>query len=255
MSSEEQQILETEQRRELKPTNPFVACNNATDCHYIDMNLVCSTDSKTCQCREDMKWNDKELECQVYIDVDCSIFESSFYPREEPKSDSNLNPKWDGCKDDPKKAIEAGFAYHMNSSSSDCVHVSYTDYAKNSKTSEYYSCHTWEYVMFCPKSCGECDTKWDAEYEGLDISIVQLPSYNLTKQNDGSLDLNLTNIEPEETLSTSYLTKLDLKKTKLIDIKKEFCLEIKAISTKYEEPERIRQYLSKVSSYNTFNVE
>ena len=248
MSSEEQQILETQTHQGLKPSNPFQACNDTSDCNYIDMNLVCATDSKTCQCREDMKWNKEELECQVYIDVDCSIFESSFYPHKESKSDSDLNPIWDGCKDDPKKAIEAGYAYHMNSSSSECVYVSYDDYAENSKTDySYYSCQTLEYMRFCPKACGECDAKWDAEYEGLDISIVQLPSYNLTKQNDGSLDLNITNIEPGETLSTSYLTKLDLKKAKAIDIKKEFCLEIKAISTKYEEPERIRQYLSKVS--------
>ena len=83
MSSEEQQILETETHQGLKPSNPFQVCNDTSDCHHIDMNLVCATDSKTCQCREDMKWNKEELECQVYIDVDCSIFESSFYPRKE----------------------------------------------------------------------------------------------------------------------------------------------------------------------------
>jgi len=34
------------------------------------MNMVCR--DQTCQCREDMRWNDKALECQLFLDVDCS---------------------------------------------------------------------------------------------------------------------------------------------------------------------------------------
>ena len=90
--------------------------------------------------------------------------------------------------------------------------------------------------------------KWRAEYvTGVDISDVQLSSYNLTESEDGSLDLNLTSIEPMQTLATSYLTEIDIEKAKPIDVKKEFCLELKAISTKYSEPERIQPYLALVS--------
>ena len=132
---------------------------------------------------------------------------------------------------------------------SKCVNVDSDDDHSpyNSKTSEYYNCYTEGYAMFCPKTCKVCEEKWRAEYIGLDISIVQLPSYNLTENNDGSFDFNLTNIEPTDTLSTSYLTKLDLNHTKPMDVKREFCLELKAISTKYSEPERIQPYLALVS--------
>ena len=266
---EEQPLLDAEQQRII--TDPFKSCNNTTDCHQIDMNLVCSNESKKCECREDMKWNENELECQVYIDVDCSIFESKFTDegyelsrlsdiiKDQPENSSstfNLNPKWDECVDDPKGAVKAGFDYAMNSSMYECVNIRCedivcNDYKKtNSITSQRYSCYTDEYKKFCPKACGECWNKWQAEHvDGFDISDVHLSSYNLTETDDGSFDLNITNIEPMQTLSTSYLTKIELEQTKPIDVKKEFCLELKAISTKYGEPERIRPLIEQVGCY------
>jgi len=44
------------------------------------MNLICNKDLTSqgqvgkCECRQDMKWNEDALECQVYLDVDCSRF-------------------------------------------------------------------------------------------------------------------------------------------------------------------------------------
>jgi len=44
------------------------------------MNLVCNKDLTTqgsvgqCECRRDMKWNTDALECQMYMDADCSKF-------------------------------------------------------------------------------------------------------------------------------------------------------------------------------------
>lgn len=257
----EEQLLEVEQHQSSN-MDPFKSCNNTTDCHQIDMNLVCSTKSKKCECREDMKWNEKELECQLYVDVDCSIFEEDFSslksyvsdiiedPSAKSTSTLNLDPKWNECVDDPKEAVKAGFDYRMNSSTSECINPKPLDGhgAYNSITGMRYSCGTDEYKKFCPKGCGECMNKWRAEYvAGVDISDVQLSSYNLTETEDGSLDMNLTSIEPRQTLATSYLTKIDIEKSKPIDVKKEFCLEVKAISTKYSEPERIQPYLDLVS--------
>ena len=45
-------------------------------CMNIDMNSICSTQTSKCECREDMKWNNETLECQVYMDVDCSNLDS-----------------------------------------------------------------------------------------------------------------------------------------------------------------------------------
>ena len=36
------------------------------------MNMFCSMSTKKCECRENMRWNTDVLECQIYIDVDCS---------------------------------------------------------------------------------------------------------------------------------------------------------------------------------------
>ena len=51
---------------------PFAKCNYHSTCTYIDMNMICSSSSNTCECREHMKWNTDVLECQIFIDVDCS---------------------------------------------------------------------------------------------------------------------------------------------------------------------------------------
>ena len=89
------------------------------------------------------------------------------------------------------------------------------------------------------KTCKACKQKWSAEYGGLDVDGVILPSYNVTEAGNGTFTLNLTDLSPEETLSTSYLTKLDLTKTKSIAVKKEFCVELNALSLKYSEPKRL----------------
>ena len=101
------------------------------------MNLICSEKSKKCECREDMKWNMEKGECQVYINVDCSIFDYDWRdfsisdlmaspteisistndagndvgeidPEKEEALAVELNPKWYGCKDDPRGAFDAG---------------------------------------------------------------------------------------------------------------------------------------------------
>ena len=88
--------------------------------------------------------------------------------------------------------------------------------------------------------------KWTDEYSGLDVHGVSLSNYDLTKHN-GTLRLELADPTPTETLATSYLTKIDLKKNKPIDVKREFCLELKAISLNYSEPERNYDYLEYAS--------
>jgi len=68
--------------QQYRPTSfdPFKSCSSSMDCMSMDMNLVCNKDLTTqatvgqCECRRDMKWNTEALECQVYLDVDCSKF-------------------------------------------------------------------------------------------------------------------------------------------------------------------------------------
>ena len=53
---------------------PFANCStNHSVCLKIDMNMICSSLTKKCECRENMKWNSDVLECQTFIDVDCSL--------------------------------------------------------------------------------------------------------------------------------------------------------------------------------------
>lgn len=52
-------------------------CSGQSDCTSMDINMVCrpSVDGNmvmVCQCRRDMRWNERALECQLYLDVDCT---------------------------------------------------------------------------------------------------------------------------------------------------------------------------------------
>ena len=101
--------------------DPSLPCSSNYTCQKIDMNLICSEEYKKCECREDMRWNSDALECQVYIDVNCKIFDADENPdsltdktnQGSPKHDSpilfdDLNPKWNDCVDDEEAAIAAG---------------------------------------------------------------------------------------------------------------------------------------------------
>merc|ERR1719323_2836036 len=50
--------------------DPYKSCSSHADCKDTDMNMECK-DGK-CQCRADMRWNDEALECQIFMDVNCT---------------------------------------------------------------------------------------------------------------------------------------------------------------------------------------
>ena len=66
---------------------------------------------------------------------------------------------------------------------------------------------------------------------------MNLTNYNLSEVGDDSFSLDLTKLLPKKTLVSSKLTKSSINNTNVVDIKWVFCLEIKAISLKYGEPE------------------
>jgi len=49
------------------------SCNQSSECWSDDINLRCSDESQ-CTCREGMKYNEKQSECNIYLAVDCSSF-------------------------------------------------------------------------------------------------------------------------------------------------------------------------------------
>lgn len=71
----------------------------------------------------------------------------------------------------------------------------------------------------------------------MDIANVTLPNYNLTETESGEFELNITSLTPEETLAGSKLLEIDVNKTSKLEIRREFCREIKAVSLKYSEPQ------------------
>jgi len=58
-------------------------CDSTDECHQIDINMVCAmpgpslVDQGVCKCREEMQWSPRALQCQVFIDVNCSQFNYS----------------------------------------------------------------------------------------------------------------------------------------------------------------------------------
>lgn len=43
----------------------------AGSCSYLDMNMVCG-DMNQCVCRQDMKWNDDRMQCELFLSEDCT---------------------------------------------------------------------------------------------------------------------------------------------------------------------------------------
>ena len=176
-------------------------------------------------------------------------------PSNEFVSSEDLNPKWDDCLDDKEGAIKHGFVSYVffndtNMKPVGCVPETngyvYKAFGNFGPTNQFPNdCTNDRFKKFCPKSCKACKEKWKAEYGGIEIDGVTLPSYNLTEADNGTFTLNLTDLSPEETLSTSYLTKLDLSKTPSLAVKKEFCVELHALSVKYSEPKRLDTFLGK----------
>ena len=246
--------------------NPYVECSNISYCQTIDINLICSTESKICECREDMMWNEEELQCQIYIDVDCSVSKGTIDIRQsklisnttKEKSRStmgneswieDLNPNWDGCVDDPNSAKEAGYdPNYWNKSwnnvvedankTNQCPDIN-LGFSINYKTGKLFHCSINDYKLFCPMKCNACWEKWRKIRGVLNVRGVLIPSYQLSESNDGTLSLDLSTLSPAKTLHTSFLATLELRKTKPIEMKEIFCVEIKALELKYSQPERV----------------
>jgi len=71
---------------------PFIACSGHEQCLDIDMNMFCSTSTNKCQCRDSTKWNKEELECQLFMDVDCSSTRSGGSNATTAATPSESNP-------------------------------------------------------------------------------------------------------------------------------------------------------------------
>ena len=85
--------------------------------------------------------------------------------------------------------------------------------------------------------------KFTGQDQWINIYGVTLPNYNLTKQGTKYI-LEKESLLPQQTLSTSRLVKTDVKEASELEIRRQFCTEIKAISLKYSE--------GVVSNDNTF---
>ena len=181
-----------DQKEELRRSsdfNPFVPCSNNNTCQNIDINLICPEEAKKCECREDMKWNDDKLECQVFMDVDCSIFQDNdklenLMPKDEKDLTSNnsslsegiesgedLNPKLDACVDDEEGAIKSGIIMHIykenptngfkypvvirEPNGTKC-HVPVSPYNNKIGSWDTLDCSHHQYQKFCPKTCNKC---------------------------------------------------------------------------------------------------
>jgi len=47
-------------------------CTFVKPCNEKDLNLQCNKDIDRCECRKGTTWNTRTMECQVYLDVDCT---------------------------------------------------------------------------------------------------------------------------------------------------------------------------------------
>merc|ERR1719228_2363705 len=79
------------QLREQSNYNPYESCTSHDACRNVDMNMFCESEKGTCQCRNDMKWNEETLECQIYMDVNCTDVKTVESPNNTLVSDEPDN--------------------------------------------------------------------------------------------------------------------------------------------------------------------
>ena len=54
--------------RKERQVNPYrKSCSSHRHCHGIDINLFCRRDTMKCACKEPLRWNPEEKECQVFV--------------------------------------------------------------------------------------------------------------------------------------------------------------------------------------------
>jgi len=177
-------------RRRSTSFNPEnTACSEHSECLDIDMNLYCSNERGRCSCREDMKWNKEELECQIYMDVDCSEFETGGYRYKRDTSDDNST---ETTESPSTGSSETSLNPNTDTNTANPTNIPSTN-TINSTEKEVLS----------------------AEDLG-----VQLPAYNFTE------DFNITDLKPEDTLKGSELTTINVKDTSPKDIRRTFCKEV-----------------------------
>jgi len=181
------------------------ACSEHSTCLDIDMNLYCSNERGRCSCREDMRWNKEDLECQIYMDVDCSEFERSGYRYKRDTSDEN-STETETTKAPSTGSSETSVQPNTNTNTDETTNIPDTN-TINSTNKEVQT----------------------AEDLG-----VKLPEYNFTE------NFNITDLKPEDTLRGSELTKINVKDTSPKDIRHTFCKEIKAVQLQYERPRQQR---------------
>jgi len=61
-----------ELRKERQYINPYKkSCSSHRHCHGVDINLFCRRDTMKCACRDALRWNLPERECQLFVPVSC----------------------------------------------------------------------------------------------------------------------------------------------------------------------------------------
>jgi len=203
----------TDDWRQARITDPFVVCGANSDCQRMDMNLICNTNKTIqqggrCECREDMRWNERESECQLYLDVDCSSVTYDTKPS--------------------AVVLEA---------------VNATLEKINSTTTEAPTTTTLSTTLSTTESSTSVSTEASSESssvaDGNSTSESTTMTTTTTTIDPKALEENQKKIN--ETLSNSLLSSIDPEKASEKDIKEAYCRDVDTFSWEFAQPLRSAQ--------------
>merc|ERR1719187_2019615 len=197
--------------------NPLTkGCYQNRECLNIDFNLICDTKVTVqgapglCKCRQDMRWNPQSLQCEMYIDVDCSSF----------TYDTPVSPQIAKTVNETIAAVEKLGNGTLLVDESSLFNITSTD------------------VSPCDADIGSGDTDIVNNETSVENNCTE--STNMTIITDKAIiSKDQAREILNETLTNSLLGNIDPKTASDNDIKEAFCRDIDSFAFEYRQEDPV----------------
>jgi len=218
--------------------DPHKYCGSNDECQKHDMNLVCYKNATSkadepgkCQCKPDMAWNKKNLQCEIFIGVDCSKYTYQTQPSKIVLE----------AVDRPAEVLSIINLPKTNATANSTATNSST--ATAATTTSAFSTITLETTTITDSTTTSSTTE-QSSTTTVPISIQEsqpipfLPGGSVISNSSSMEDTNSSSLEVpedrtptmEESLKDSLLAKLDKDKATESEMEEAFCRDVDSFS-------------------------
>jgi len=228
--------------------DPHIYCSSDTACKAIDMNMVCYKNATSpadkpgkCQCKPDMAWNKGNLQCEIYIDVDCRKYKYETKPSqiileavERPADVASI-----------LKSVPTTTPQNLNISTTESSAITSTTETSDTSTtttlSTTTSTTTTESTTTTTETTSAVETTTSTTNNGTEenTGVEQFSPFGglISSTKNGGLATSPKTQLPsdrtptfEESLSDSLLAKLDKDKATEAEMEEAFCRDVDSFS-------------------------